>query len=110
MNNKPGWQILMDVAKLIKDPVEREKAITSAEKMKKELKDSKSDLLGEYILSKIFDIVTIILTLASVGIVIYLFTQSIFEGFVSFVVAGILIRYLFDKRNNSQFSWFYLWF
>ncbi len=109
-NHKPTWQILSDVADLIKDPVEKAEAKAIAEKTRIEEEQRKNELIGHFIMSKVLDVFAVLLLIAVIIIVIILLTKSLFEGFVSIVAGFWLIRYVFKKRNNDLFSKFQGWF
>ncbi|HEV7424412.1 MAG TPA: hypothetical protein VGO21_04455 [Candidatus Paceibacterota bacterium] len=77
----------------------------------KRKKDSQNKLVGRFIMAKIYDIASILILIASVSVVIYLFRQSLFEGFVSLVADFFFLRYIFKKRSEDFFfSWFSGWF
>jgi hypothetical protein len=80
------------------------------ENIEENRRKNQSQVLGRIILAKLADIFAVFISLIITGIVIYLFTESVFEGFISAVVGYMAIRYLFKKRNKSWFSWFFGWF
>jgi len=110
MENKPGWKILEDAARKLKDPVARENGMKAAKKMHVELIQRQNELVGHHFVSKVFDFFTVLIFLISISIVIFLFTQSLFEGFISLIVTFFFIKYLFKKRSSDLFSWFTGWF
>ncbi len=67
-------------------------------------------LHGRYILAKLADLFTIFLSLIITGIVLYTFSEGVFEGFISTVVGYVSIRHFFKKRSGSFLSWFFTWF
>ncbi|MDO8589979.1 MAG: hypothetical protein Q7R69_01780 [bacterium] len=67
----------------------------------------RGQLFVRYILAKLADLFIVILSLIIIGIVIYLFTESIFEGFISAVTGYISISYFFKMRSRSLLSWFF---
>lgn len=108
--NKSSWETLHDVALMIKDPIARVYALEDAEKLRIEQQNAQNELVGRYVLAKFFDIIFVILTLITVGIVIMLFKQSLFKGFISFIGGVISIKFLCKQRSSDLFSYFSGWF
>ncbi|MDO8569839.1 MAG: hypothetical protein Q7R89_03680 [bacterium] len=80
------------------------------ESLEESKQKSQKRLYGRFILAKLADLCAIFMSLVIIGIVIYSFTEGIFEGFISTVAGYISIRHIFKKRNRSWLSWFFGWF
>ena len=74
------------------------------------IRESQNRAYGSIILAKLADLFTVFLSLIIIGIVIYIFSEGIFEGFISAVAGYISISHFFRKRNKSWYSWFFGWF
>lgn len=93
---------------------EQEKAEEELRKVleedKKETIKRQNGLVGKFYLAKILDILSVIILIATVIIVVYLFTVSLFEGFISLVAGFFFLRYIFKKRSSDFLSKFLGWF
>ena len=67
-----------------------------AEREKRQ-KEFHGDLVKDYITKKVIFFILIVLFLAGCGVIIFLFTQSVFEGFIALLAFVFLMIYLVKK-------------
>lgn len=107
---KPIWEILDAVAEKIKDPVAKAEAKATAQRERAEHEQRMKELVGRVTLTRFLDISAVLFLIVVIIVVIILFSESLFEGFVSSVVGFWIVRYVFKKRSNGFLSKFVGWF
>ena len=88
------------------DKEDKDKLEEILEQQKGDTTERQNKLVGRFYLTRILDAVSIIILIATIIIVIYLFTQSLFQGFISLIVGFFFLRYIFKKRSNDFLSKF----
>lgn len=85
---------------------DKEEALAAVKKGREEHERNGKKLVRRMYSAPLLDLLAVVALIVSAGAVIYLFTQSLFQGFVSLVLAFFLVRYIFRLRSNDWLSIF----